>query len=483
MDPNIAHTDATALPPPIVIDCQAAELDELLGKEWLITNRIGAYASGTVVACNTRRYHGLLAAATSPPVGRVMALANVMERLTFGGRSYELGMNEFADTFSPYGLTHLASFANGVIPSFNYRCGQGTLTKELLLAESANALAIRYTYNGPAAMLHLRPLVALRDFHHTRSAARRNRMTFHNAAGSIVVHDRASVECDLHLASLEATFLPDGQWWYGFRYRADADRGYDDTEDLYTPGEFLWQLEDGDMCQFVAGLNEPGLIFFDSVLARRHERQVRLAESVGADADLSTRRLAVATDAFVVQREYAGRPPMTTILAGYHWFADWGRDAFIALPGLLLETGRFDQARQVFQTFCDWVADGLIPNRFDDRTAAAHYNSIDAPLWMCLAAERYVTATGDEATFTDLLLPVMHNILTAMHDGTRFDIRADSDCLLTGGDENTQLTWMDAKSGNIPVTPRHGKAVEINALWYCALRHGRSMSTRRRRTC
>ena len=470
MAPDTADTDTTPLPPPIVVDCRGADTDELLGKEWLIANRIGGCASGTVAGCNTRRHHALLVAATSPPVGRVAALANVMERLVVGGVSYDLGINEFADTFSPFGLSHLVSFTNGVAPSFVYHCGEATLTKEMLLAESANAVAVRYTYHGPAAALHLRPLVALRDFHHTRRADQPNRMTFHKTDGGIVVHDRLSVRHDLHLTSPEARFLPDGQWWYGLCYRADAARGYQDKEDLYTPGEFVWSLEDGEQCQFVAGLDEPGLIFFDSALARHRDRLTRLAGSVGVDADVTTRRLAVATDAFVVRRDTGGRPPAATILAGYHWFADWGRDAFIALPGLLLATQRFEQAKQVFRTFSEWIVDGLVPNRFDDRAAAAHYNSIDASLWLCIAAERFVAATGDEAFFTDTLVPIMDGILTSLHDGTQFDIHADADGLLVGGNKQTQLTWMDAKSDRHAVTPRHGKAVEINALWYSAHR-------------
>jgi len=470
MDCVPANTDASPLPPPIVVGCRGADLDDLLGREWLIANDIGAYASGTAAGCNTRRYHGLLVAATAPPVGRVVALANVMETLLVGQTPCDLGINEFDGAFSPRHAAHLVSFTSGLIPSFRYECSGATLAKEVLLAESANAVAVRYTYQGPAATLRVRPLVAMRDFHHTRAACH-GEMTSCEADEGIVVHDDEFGEHDLHMAGPGARFLADGQWWRGFHYRADTARGYCEADNLYSPGEFAWELDDGGSCIFTAGLDEPLVIAFDSALARRRERLAALAESVGPEADAATRRLAAATEVFVVQRTRAARSSSTTILAGYHWFADWGRDAFIALPGLLLATGRFDDARQVFRTFSEWTVDGLVPNYFDDYAEGAHYNSIDAPLWLCIAAERYVAATGDENFFNDTLGPLMHGILTALREGTRFDIRADADGLLTGGNEQTQLTWMDAKSGGRAITPRHGKAVEINALWYSAHRN------------
>jgi predicted glycogen debranching enzyme len=178
----------------------------------------------------------------------------------------------------------------------------------------------------------------------------------------------------------------------------------------------------------------------------------------------------VATDAFVAQRSFPGTASQATILAGFPWFADWGRDAFVALPGLLLATGRFAQAREVFRTFAEHLSGGMIPNRFDDYSNTAHYNSIDASLWFIVAAERYMAATGDRGFWHDVLMPTAHAILTAYRNGTRFDIRADADGLLTGGSATTQLTWMDVKLGEEAVTPRQGKAVEVNALWYCAHR-------------
>jgi predicted glycogen debranching enzyme len=459
------HTDATQLPGPIRVSTDTS-LDELLSREWVLSNRLGAYASSSVIGCNTRRYHALLTAATAPPMGRVVALAAVVDRVNVDDQEYALATNEFAEAFSPEGYEHLARFENDVIPRWVYHLPEGILVKELLLAESANAIAIRYQWQGLDCQLRVRPLVAMRNFHHVRQA-HEGQMVHHRTPGGLIVSDHALTAHDLHLISPEAELELDPQWWYQLRYRADRARGYKQNEDLYAPGDFVWDLQEGVPCVITAALDEAALIFFDSALQRRRQRLELLARSV-APAPEAVRRLAVATDAFIARRRFANSRASTTILAGFPWFADWGRDTFIALPGLLLETNRFDQARHVFTTFANAINDGLIPNRFDDEGASPHYNSIDASLWFCLAAERFMRLVDDPAFASNILLPTMHAILSRMHDGTHFGIHADSDGLLTGGDATTQLTWMDAQAAGKPVTPRHGKAVEVNALWYCA---------------
>lgn len=466
-----SETVAPGLPGPLVIPAEGAALDDLLQREWLIANQIGAYASGTVVGCNTRRYHGLLIGARTPPTGRVLALSTVAEQLEIDdGTTCDLSTFEFSGTFSPRGVVHLREFRNDVAATFILRAGPLELTKEVLPAEDANAVAIRYTVRGGRAVLRLRPFAALRDFHALREADAQHQVTFEQAEGGVVVQDRAQGICSLYLQAGGAEFKPDPQWWYRFCYRVEIARGQEGFEDLYAPGHFVRTLEDGESCQLTAALGEPMQVNFEATHQRRAGRLEKLAASVGPDAGETTRRLAVAADAFVVNRHFPGRRPSRTILAGFHWFADWGRDAFIALPGLLLETGRFEEARQVFRTFADRLEAGMIPNRFDDYSDAAHYNSIDASLWFILAAERYLRAGGDEEFWHATLLPTALAILTAYHDGTRFDIHADSDGLLVGGSPGTQLTWMDAALGDEVITPRHDKAVEINALWYCAHR-------------
>ncbi len=458
------------LPPPMEFTYRQQDIDQLLSKEWLLANRIGAYASSSVLGCNTRRYHGLLVASASPPMNRIAALATVMEQVQTSQGSIDLATNEFADAFSPRGMEHLAAFVNDVAPRWVYRIHDVEVVKEVILAEAVNAVALRYTVRGSTVTLRLWPFAALRDFHSLRKVHQPSQMTFQGQEDSITVQDHQGPPHTLCLRVSHGRFEGKPQWWYRFLYRQDIARGQDGFEDLYTPGCFVCLLAEGASVQLTASLDEPAAVDFEATLRARRRRQVELAGSVGRGAEESTRRLAVATDAFIVQRSFPGTASQTTILGGYPWFADWGRDAFIALPGLLLTTGRFAQAREVFRTFAEHLSGGMIPNRFDDYSNTAHYNSIDASLWFIIAAERYMAATGDRGFWRDVLMPTANAILTAYRNGTRFDIHADADGLVMGGSADTQLTWMDAKLGAEPITPRHGKAVEVNALWYCAHR-------------
>ncbi len=465
-----SEKSSSAMPPPIVIPCAGVDIDHLMEAEWLTTNQIGAYASQSVTGCNTRRYHALLVGATKPPVGRLTALSQLHEQLIVGQKTYDLSTFEFPNAIHPRGTDNLQEFVNDIAPRFVYRLGALTLTKEIILAESANAVAVRYRLSGGSGELRIRPFVALRDFHHLRKAHEPHQLTFELTDAGAVIHDRMHPVPPLYLAARDAAFEPNPQWWYRFHYRMDLCRGQEADEDLYAPGCFVLQLADGQPGQFDASLSDPRQVHFDDTASLRRERMEELAASLGPDADELSRHLAVASDAFVVRRHFPNLPPSWTILAGYHWFADWGRDAFIALPGLLLCTKRYAQAREVFRTFAGNVSEGMVPNCFDDYSTLAHYNSIDASLWFIIAAERYVQATNDVAFWRQTLLPAIQKILHSYQAGTRFDIHADADGLLTGGSYNTQLTWMDAKIGDEAITPRHGKCVEINAMWYSAHR-------------
>lgn len=445
--------------------------EPLLSREWLISNDIGAYASSTVVGCSTRRYHGMLVAATNPPVGRIVTLANVMERFESDTEHYELSTNEFEGTFSPNGVGRLREFRQDAAVTMVWDVAGGTLTRELILHDTANIVALRYTLRGTSGSLYAFPFAALRDFHHLRTMEEPGDMTFQHTDYGVAVSDPRNPEmASLYLAG-GSVFRVQPDWWKRFRYRADLRRGQDGHEDLYTPGCFHVQMKDGDVWQLTAGIEENPELKFDAVTRRRAERLTKLADAMETD-DEPTRRLAAATDAYVVKRTFADAhtPPSETILAGYHWFADWGRDAFISLPGLLLETGRYEQARNVLRTFASAIHGGMVPNRFDDYAPTAHYNSIDASLWFALAAERYMQATDDGEFWNNTLASALHAIVSAYHDGTQFGIHADEDGLIAGGSPETQLTWMDAKLGDQAVTPRHGKCVEVNALWHSLLR-------------
>jgi len=322
-----------------------------------------------------------------------------MERVETDGDTLELATNEFDGTFSPRGVTHLREFRNDVAATFVFDLPAGTLTKEVLLHESENIVAVRYTLQGGSAVLWAFPFVAMRSFHHLRSMDEPSDITFRHTDSGVMVRDAYNGDLpELHLAGGNAEFRAQPDWWKRFRYRTDLLRGQDGHEDLYTPGGFCIELADGDTWQLTAGLAPEPAMDFDRQFSARRERLSSLSSSLGDDADELTRRLAVAADAFVVQRNFPGpeQGRSETILAGYHWFADWGRDAFIALPGLLLETGRHEQARHVLRTFASHIRNGMIPNRFDDYEPTAHYNSIDASLWFCIAAERFMAATNDQ---------------------------------------------------------------------------------------
>ncbi len=490
----MTDTKKDILPEPIVVDCTGGEDDDLLSQEWLIANELGAYASSTVVGCNTRRYHGLLVAATKPPVGRIVALNCLMDQLVLsdeaGGETvFDLAAFEFEGIFSPDGRANLVEFCNGPAATFLYRCGPAEVLKEVILTESVNAVAVRWSLlSGPGGALRIRPFVSLRDFHSLRQAPpddqHSHQITYLHCHDGIRVEDREAPFGSLHLAvgttgsarpDSDATslvrFNPESQWWYRFRYRADIARGQEGFEDLYTPGWFQADLTMGSSVQIIASLADPVRVNFDADIDRKRRRMVRLTEAVGSDSDVTTRRLASACDVFIVSRG-GGKAVATrrTIVAGYHWFADWGRDAMIALAGLGLETGRYEDALGVLRTFATAVDEGMIPNCFDDYGAGAHFNSIDASLWFIVAADRYVRVTGDEAAWRNEFSAVVDQIIRAYWNGARFGIRAGADGLLVGGDSRTQLTWMDAKVAGEPVTPRWGKCVEINALWHEALR-------------
>lgn len=454
------------LPEPIIVDCTQSSRDELLRLEWLHTNSLGSFASGTAGGCNTRRYHGLLIAATNPPVGRISTLSTIMEKVTMDGKSYDLATNEFDSTFCPDATKWLVKFSNDVIPAFVYNINGIQITKQIILAEQVNAVCIRYSIHGGSAEIELNPFLALRDFHHLRTNDKC--MSLEKIPSGLRVYERKSQTPGIFITSDSAKFTPKPQWWYKFHYRVELSRGQDSHENLYTPGYFKCRLKDGQSVKITASLDSTYKFDFDKSSEYRHKKTLHLCESLQDDADDFERKLAIASNAFIARRKSSAGVFLKTILAGYPWFSDWGRDTFIALPGLLLSTQRFDQARSVFQIFADSLSKGMIPNRFDDYSTKAHYNSIDASLWFIIAAERFLREHRDMEFWSNVLMPTTHKILTQYHKGTRFDIHADSDNLLYGGSPTTQLTWMDAALGDEIITPRHGKSVEVNALWYCA---------------
>lgn len=461
---------ATAAPILYTVETRG-ELEPFDEREWLLTNGLGGFAAGTVVDVPTRRYHGLLVAATVPPVGRVLALSRFLQMLLIDGRRVDFSAARFGGTLLGEGVRFLRGFRLAdEVARWEYDVEGVRIVKELQVCWERNACGVRYSLTpGPAhrrtkLTLRLAPFVALRDFHgllHERDC--------HFA---VEQHERrVSVTREqtvLHVASDIGRFEREADWWRGFTYAVESERGLDDGEDLFTPGAFVVDLE--------PGAPEARVTLWGSLGERRdfdwdHERRRRVEQMrVPRMPTPTQRKLARAAADFVVQRHQPDGRPGTSVIAGYPWFADWGRDTFISLTGLMLVTGRHAQARQVLSTFAEYVSEGMIPNRFNDYTNEPEYNTVDASLWFVHAAHDYARVSRDADAYERLLRPACRNIVDGYTRGTRFGIRVDpADGLVAAGDETTQLTWMDAKRDGVVFTPRHGKAVEINALWYNAL--------------
>ena len=453
-------------------------VDNLLSTEWLLTNNRGGYASSTILGCNTRRYHGLLIGSLHPPIDKIMALAGCLEMVISDGKVFDLSAFEFNDKFAPRNLDCIKRFRQDIGVHFDYQLDGLEVTKSVYLLHDADVAAVIYEFSAvqKPAELVLRPFVGLRDFHSLQKSFAPLYSQWRS--DGLLIRHNVEGSCELLLNCPAAGFEEDRQWWFDFVYRRDRERGQDYTEDLWTPGVFKCSIDSPtDVVLWAAlrpaGSNEQADRKFD---IHRSIAKLRSRQKSIIDKSLSIKKkhspiettLTLAADAFIVTRD-ASHEPRATILAGFPWFADWGRDTFISLPGLLLATGRFEEAKSVLTGFAQHAQDGLIPNRFDDRSNTAHFNSIDASLWFINAAFQYLDASGDTTTFAQQLLHTIRWIIDSYQQGSRFGICADTDGLITGGSKQTQLTWMDAKFADHSFTPRYGKAVEVNALWYNAL--------------
>ncbi|HKX17071.1 MAG TPA: amylo-alpha-1,6-glucosidase [bacterium] len=461
------------------------DLPSALRREWLVTNGIGGYASGTLAGVNTRRYHGLLVAALAPPVGRTVLVAGLAEFAVLDGRRYPLSSHEFrGGVVEPGGYRHLERFAlDGMLPVWTYAVEDALVERRVWMARERNTTYVGYRLtrgDGPVA-LQVTPLVTRRDFHALRSGAGWH-PDVRTAGSGITV--RADGAVPYRVLAPRGRFTAAGTWWWNFLHREETARGLDDGEDLYAPGTFAYTLSRNEPVVLIATAEETGAedtpdLDAEAALAEVRARQqalLRLADTERREPVV--RQLTLAADQFIVRRGSG-----CSVLAGYHWFSDWGRDAMIAVPGLTLATGRLDDAAAILQTFAGSVRDGLLPNRFpDDAGAEAQYNTADASLWFVLATGAFAEAVRDRGTAEQRELSrdlrrAAGDVIDRYAAGTRYGIGMDpQDGLVHVGEPGVQLTWMDAKVGGTVVTQRAGKPVEINALWYNALRTAARMS-------
>ena len=453
-------------------DLRAAER-----REWLCVNGIGGFASGTIAGTPTRRYHALLVAALKPPLGRTVMAAGVHETVEYAGAEWPLFAARWVSGIvDPHGYRLIERFRlDGTTPVWTYACADALVEKCVWMEHGANTTHVRWRVLRAREPLTLRvkTLVNYRDYHATTRAGDWRMDVARVADGlRVIAFDGAR---PLLLLAPGADADAAHTWFRDFDLPRERERGLDHVDDELHAGTFRATLAPGAALTLTLSAEAAPAPDGDAAWQRRieHESDV-LARWTRAQPNADTapewiRRLVLAADQFLVRRPLPDDPDGATVIAGYHWFGDWGRDTMIALPGLTLATGRTDVARKILMTFARFVDRGLLPNRFPDDGQAPEYNTVDATLWYFQAIRAYHAATGDDGLLKDLY-PTLESILAWHRQGTRYGIRQDpADGLLAAGEPGVQLTWMDAKVGDRVVTPRTGKPVEINALWYNAL--------------
>lgn len=458
-------------------------------REWLVTNGIGGYASGTIGGALTRRYHGLLVAALNPPLGRTLLLTKLDEEVEYDGCSYPLYANDWiTGVTNPLGFQNIESFKlDGTVPTWKFAIGDALLVKSVWMQQGTNTTYVKYRLKRATQPLKisLKALVNYRDYHGDTQAK--------DWVMDIATVDhgiRITADADatpFYLLCDRATVFPNHEWYYGFSLAVEQYRGMSDREDHLHAATFEATLNPGESLTIVASTESQLDLDGAAALKGRHVYEQKLISFWDANRPNTSKKtppwihhLVLAADQFIVNRSVPHEAALSeaashesvgkTIIAGYPWFGDWGRDTMISLPGLTLATGRPEVARAILRTFAQYVSQGMLPNRFPDVGEVPEYNTVDATLWYFEAIHQYYNATDDDSLLYDLF-PVLADMIDWHCRGTRYNIHLDpSDGLLYAGEAGVQLTWMDAKVEDWVVTPRIGKPVEINALWYNALR-------------
>jgi predicted glycogen debranching enzyme len=434
-----------------------------------VTNGLGGYACGTVALANTRRYHAFLMASLAPPVQRTLLVSKIDLSVEYLGLKTDLAANEFAGgTISPQGFVYLESFAvTDGIPTWRYAVADAILELQIFMAQGANTSYLRLELMRSSAPMGvaLKPYVAYRDYHNQSHGA--HAFELEPAADHCRIQASAGAT-PYRLLVTQGQFTAAPAWYWNFWHREEAQRGLDASEDLFFPGSFSAELAlHGPM--FLIATAESGAPPAGSEVVKAIQNDSKiLSARLPKSAPTWIRTLARAADQFIVRRGDAGAAG-ASIIAGYPWFADWGRDTMISLPGLATVLGRYDIAANILRTYASFVDRGMLPNRFPDGGETPEYNTADATLWMFHALEDYLQVKPNPELLGHLF-PTLISIIHAHVDGTRYGIHVDTeDGLLCAGEAGTQLTWMDAKNGDQVFTPRIGKPVEINALWVNAL--------------
>ncbi len=443
-------------------------------REWLVTNGIGGYAAGTLAGLPTRSYHGLLIAALNPPLGRTLLLTALHETVAYDGHIYPLFAVRWQDgRVEPRGFDCLERFSlEGTIPLWSYACADALLEKQVWMEPGSNTTRVRYRLRRASRPMELTiaALVNCRDHH---AVTPRGAWTPQVAP---IEHGLQVTAFDgvppLYLLADHGQTVPCCTWREGVFLGVEDERGLPALDAHCEVGLFRLRLEAGQAVTFVASTEPAPDLDGAAAYTRRRAHEADLLARAAPCLDLSdpaAARLVLAADPFIVRRALPGDPDGRSVIAGYPWFGDWGRDTMIALPGLTLATGRPEIAARILRTFAHFVDRGMLPNRFPDEGQTPEYNTVDATLWYFEAIRAYHQASGDDALLSELF-PVLQDIVSWHQHGTRYNIHVDpADGLLYAGEPGVQLTWMDAQVDDWVVTPRIGKPVEVNALWYNAL--------------
>jgi predicted glycogen debranching enzyme len=461
--------------------------DGAIQREWILANGLGGYASSTALGMNTRKYHGLLVAAIHPPRDRRVLLEKLDEEITVGDNVYQLGTNEFQDRVFPSGYGLLSRFEISLFPKYVYSLQDVEVEKTIFMLHGKNVTIVLYKVlnrSGLGVRIRIFPLANCRHFHSVTDRRSLIGEPMQKCESNQTLVSFASPKSALIIGVLGGTYHPNERWVERLYYREEAKRGESCLDDWYQGGFFESEVRDGGNGDFavVAVADEKAdvarVVFYqmpETILdmkalfeKEKQQRESLVAtfyeDKVSVQSNDWLSLMTMAADSLVVS---GADPEHRSVIAGYHWFEDWGRDVFVSLPGLTLVTGRFEDARRILLTFKKRFSRGLIPNFIPDGGEPAVYNSVDATLWYVNAVFQYLKYTGDFTFVHTQLLEMLKSFVESLVKGATPNMRLDADGLLSHG---PQLTWMDAVAEGQPVTPRAGKAVEVQALWYNTLR-------------
>ncbi|MGH8752073.1 MAG: amylo-alpha-1,6-glucosidase, partial [Burkholderiales bacterium] len=454
------------------------DIEQAERREWWLGNGLGAYAAGTVAGTLTRRYHGLLIAPVNPPLGRFLVFSKADASVHENGREWPLATNRWGSgVVDPQGHVHIESFhLEGRMPVWRYAIGGRIIEQRIWLEPGAHTTYVAYRLEPDALpdsklKLAVRLLVNARDHHVSTRPWQFNPFI---ECETHSLHVRHPNWFNLHFRTCCGTFESRHDWIEDFDLPVERERGLPDRDNHLCVGQANFELRPGEWVGFAASLDAAVSPYLEEAMRRFHAQdaallrraKVQVPELIGAPEWID--QMLLAADTFLFARPLPEVPDGKSVIAGYPWFGDWGRDTMIALPGLTLAAGQYGSALTILQTFARFIEQGMLPNVFPGAGEKPEYNTVDAALWYIEAWRAYFAATQNSAALRQVF-PVLAEIIRFHRDGTRYGIKMDEDGLLRAGEPGVQLTWMDAKIGDWVVTPRTGKPVEINALWYNAL--------------